>query len=101
MRIAIIGAALLFGTASASADETACLTAALSDYVKTNAALVMQSTPVMSVEATIAQRRLEEQYCLRVAQCRVSGLTRQATEWAAAAAFSSCLNDEAKEHLSK
>jgi hypothetical protein len=98
MRIAIVAAALSCAVASASADEAACISAALTDYVKMNAALAIRSAPLMSVEATIAQRRLEEQYCLRVARCRVGGV---ASAYATAAVFSSCLDDEAKEHLSK
>ena len=42
-----------------------CATAAMTDYVKANDALVQQTATVMSVEATIAQRRLQEDYCLR------------------------------------
>ena len=34
-----------------------CATAAMIDYVKANDALVQQTATVMSVEATIAQRR--------------------------------------------
>ena len=42
-----------------------CATAVMTDYVKANDALVQQTATVMSVEATIAQRRLQEEYCLR------------------------------------
>ena len=44
--------------------EDACVTAAMSDYLKANNALVQQTATVMSVETTIAQRRLQEEYCL-------------------------------------
>ena len=46
-----------------------CATAAMTDYVKANDALVQQTATVMSVEATIAQRRLQEEYCLRFVRC--------------------------------
>jgi hypothetical protein len=39
--------------------------AAMTDYTKANLALMQQGSPAMSVEATIAQRRLEEEFCLR------------------------------------
>src|ERR1700738_1662665 len=46
-----------------------CATAAMTDYGKANDALVQQTATVMSVEATIAQRRLQEEYCLRFVRC--------------------------------
>ena len=46
-----------------------CVTAAMTDYAKANDALVQQTAAVMSVEATIAQRRLQEEYCLRFVRC--------------------------------
>jgi hypothetical protein len=47
----------------------ACGVAAMTDYNKANFALMQQGTPLMSVEATIAQRRLEEEFCLRFVRC--------------------------------
>jgi hypothetical protein len=71
----------------------ACGVAAMTDYNKANLALMEQGTPLMSVEATIAQRRLEEEFCLRFIRCV---LTDQ-TSLQFIAAFHSCLSDEALE----
>jgi hypothetical protein len=96
MRIAVIVAALSLATASAFADEAACVEAAFGEYNKANIAIMTQSAPVMSIDATIAQRRLQERYCLRVAQCRVDGQDSAAL---IATIFSICLDDEARERL--
>jgi hypothetical protein len=73
--------------------EGACGVAAMTEYLKANLALMQQGSPLMSVEAIIAQRRLQEQYCLRFVRCVVSDQTslRYIT------AFDSCLRDEALE----
>ena len=55
--------------------EDACVTAAMTDYVKANDALVQQTATVMSVDATIAQRRLQEEYCLRFVRCSLDDRT--------------------------
>jgi hypothetical protein len=60
--------------------EDACVTAAMTDYVKANDALVQQTATVMSVEATIAQRRLQEEYCLRFVRCSLDDHKTDATD---------------------
>lgn len=74
-----------------------CLESALRDYTRTNLALLTQSFPIMTVEAVIAQRRLQEGYCVRVAICRVGQPSTPALAIAYAAMFSACLRDEAAE----
>ena len=74
-------------------EAQACGVAAITDYNKANLALLQQGKPLMSVEATIAQRRLEEEFCLRFIRCV---LTDQ-TSLQFIAAFHSCLSDEALE----
>jgi hypothetical protein len=82
------------GPQPAYQDEVkACGVAAMTDYNKANLALIQQGTPLMSVEATIAQRRLEEDFCLRFVRCV---LTDQ-TSLQFIAAFDSCLSDEVLE----
>ena len=71
--------------------EDACTAAAMSDYVKANNALVQQTATVMSVETTIAQRRLQEEYCLRFVRCSLDD-PHSATF---RVQFDSCLKDEA------
>ena len=70
-----------------------CATAAMTDYVKANDALVQQTATVMSVEATIAQRRLQEEYCLRFVRCSLDDQNSAIFR----VQFDSCLKDEALE----
>ena len=65
----------------------------MTDFTKANLALMQTGTPLMSVETTIAQRRLEEQYCLRLTRCFLS----DETSTVFAVEFDSCLSDEALE----
>jgi hypothetical protein len=66
------------------------------DYNRANLALMLQATHVMSAEAIIAQRFLEEQYCLRSTQCLL-GAEPTNPAMAFAVEFSKCLRDEALE----
>jgi hypothetical protein len=58
----------------------------MTDYVKANDALVQQTATVMSVEATIAQRRLQEEYCLRFVRCSLDDQTARYLEFNSTAA---------------
>jgi hypothetical protein len=49
------------------------------------------------MEMTIAQRRLQEQYCLRVAHCELATMTSQEGTVVLDVEFSKCLEEEAKE----
>ncbi len=73
--------------------EDACVTATMSDYRKANNALVQQTGTVMSVETTIAQRRLQEEYCLRFVRCGLDDPNSAIFR----VQFDSCLKDEALE----
>jgi hypothetical protein len=73
--------------------QKTCGVAAMADYARENLALMHQETLLMPVEATIAQRRLEEQYCLRFVRCVLNDESTPQF----AAAFDSCLSDEALE----
>jgi hypothetical protein len=84
-------------TTAQNAAQTACATAAFDDYNKANTALLLQANPLMTPEATVAQRRLEEQYCLRLARCVVGGPANSSLRVPFSSAFSSCLRDEALE----
>jgi hypothetical protein len=78
--------------------QDACAMAATKDYLNANLALLNQ-TPLMSIDGAIAQRRLEEQYCLRFAQCLMDGSPlNQIAVLQYQATFSSCLRDETLEH---
>jgi hypothetical protein len=88
-------AILLLSIVAARGDESqnACGTAAMTEYNRANLALLQQGTPLMSVEATIAQRRLEEDFCLRFVRCVLSDPNSLQFR----SAFDTCLRDEALE----
>jgi hypothetical protein len=67
---AIAAAVVLLSTVAArSADaKNACGEAAIADF-RARLALMQQESPVLPVEATIAVRRLEEEFCLRFVRC--------------------------------
>jgi hypothetical protein len=88
-------AILLFsiGAANGNEPQNACGVAAMTDYTKANLALMQQSSPALSVEATIAQRRLEEEFCLRFVRCVLD----DENSLRFTSAFDTCLRDEALE----
>ncbi|MGD9540805.1 hypothetical protein [Methylocystis sp.] len=87
----------LASSASATDQRNACRVAALTDYTQANQALLTKSDLPMTVETTIAQRRLQERYCLSAAQCQLASMPPQQTTVALDVAFSRCLRDEAME----
>jgi hypothetical protein len=95
-------------TTACLADEKSCLTAAFQDYLKASQALLTQGALGigLNVETIVAKRRLEEQFCLRTAGCRVgpnqpwvAKTTPDMAKLALAAEFGRCLDDEAEENL--
>lgn len=83
-------------TQGADDAKTECATAAFKDYNKSKLALLTQA-PLMSVDTLLAQRRLEEQFCQRFAQCVFGQSPDQTHELPYRAAFASCLEDESLE----
>jgi hypothetical protein len=71
--------------------------AAFQQYNTANLALMQSSVPIMTIEATLAQRRLEEDYCAKSAMCRTAGVPEGSRATPLAAAFSECLSEIAKE----
>jgi hypothetical protein len=55
--------------AAQDAAQTACAVAAFNSYNQANLALLQAAQPLRSVESIVAQRRLQEQFCLRFARC--------------------------------
>lgn len=84
-------------TEPARETAVACGTAALLDFTKANTALLESAAayPVMSVEATLAQRRLVEQYCLRSTRCLVGDPGDPSAAVPYSLEFASCLREEA------
>jgi len=112
MKFKMLGAAACAAYASIAsvnaADENAqqqsalsCAVSAATNFNKAKLALYEQTgTNNFSVEAEIAERRLEEQYCLARAQCETQQYaTEQWYRMVLASEFRECLRDEAEEHL--
>jgi hypothetical protein len=102
MRVALLAgfavAVMAVSAASAqSPDATACTAAAFADYNKANLRMVQQQPTLMPPDAVIAQRRLEEQYCLRYAQCIFGATPDQSHALSYRAEFAGCLRDESLE----
>jgi hypothetical protein len=77
--------------------QTECLTKAAQDYLKDKLALSPAPSDIeklLSVENTLAKRRLEERFCLKVADCLAEPNYPATVK---GASFSSCLRDEALE----
>jgi hypothetical protein len=75
--------------------QKACSADALRDYNKANATLT-QSGEHMTIDAIISQRRLEEQYCLRLTRCFIN----EETSPSFVGQFDSCLGNEELEKYS-
>jgi hypothetical protein len=77
-----------------------CATKAHQDYAREQAAELLAATAdvtkLLSIERTLMQRRRQELFCLRFAQC-LTDPNNQAAAMIAASYFSSCLRDEALE----
>ena len=83
-----------------TADQVACVAEATKEHLTANAEFVLKATAngtIMSVDDTIAQRRLVEGYCKRQAAC-LSSNVKDATlrEIVLRGAFAGCLENEAK-----
>jgi hypothetical protein len=87
-----------------SDEQMACAGAASLEFETANAAIAQRATPdgSMSVEDTIAQRRLVEDFCKRWAACLVSNITEPGLrEIALRSSFAGCLSSEANEHFNE
>jgi hypothetical protein len=82
----------------------ACAGAASLEFEAANAAIAERATAdgSMSVEDTIAQRRLVEDFCKRWAACLISNITEPGLrEIALRSSFAGCLSNEANEHFNE
>jgi hypothetical protein len=81
-----------------SDEQMACAEAVKNEYQTTKAQLVQKATAnrtVMSVDDTIANRRLDEDFCRRWAACLSSNIKDASTrEKTAAVTFVTCLDYE-------
>ena len=81
-----------------SDEQMACAEAAKKEYQTTKVQLVQRATAnrtVMSIDDTIAKRRLDEDFCRRWADCLSSNVKDAGTrENIAAATFVACLDYE-------
>ena len=82
-------------------EQSACVDSATKEYLTTNAQFVLRATAdglLMSVDDTIALRRLQESYCKQYANCFSSNIDDAIQrETATRAMFADCLDDEVKE----
>lgn len=91
----LIGLLLVMTRATVAQDaSSSCVGAAYSSFAKANMAILREGTPLMSVDATVEQRRLEENYCMKVASCTVGDAVDSIPY---RGAFSACLRDLAME----
>jgi hypothetical protein len=78
--------------------QNECATKAYKDYLKNKAALVAPPATdvakMLSIETTLAKRRLEERYCLQFAECLADPNKPAMVK---GTFFSACLRDEAIE----
>jgi len=84
-----------------SDEQMKCAGAAAKEYLTADAAFARRATAngVMSVDDTIAQRRLAEDFCTQWAACLVSSITDASSrETALRATFAGCLTNEAKDN---
>lgn len=96
----IIATTILVGmaTSALAADQKGeCHLSAFTAYNKANLAILATANPILKAEVQIAKRRLQEQYCSRVAQCESGDVPAQQTTMTFDVMFSKCLSDEAQE----
>jgi hypothetical protein len=79
-----------------------CATRAYQDYLKDQLALggdlsKPDVTKLLSIETTLARRRLQERFCLQFANCLADSSQQGDATSLRDTAFSSCLRDEALE----
>jgi hypothetical protein len=86
-----------FSAAAQDGTQQNCLADAFNNYNRENLAILQSAAPVLSVEAVIGQRRLEEKHCLQVAQCLVRDASNPAQLVPFEVEFSKCLRDESVE----
>ena len=87
-----------------SDEQMACAGSASQEFETANAAIAERATAngSLSIEDTIAQRRLSEDFCKRWAACLVSRITEPGLRQnALRATFAGCLSNEATEHLNE
>jgi hypothetical protein len=105
MMASVVLLALSSASATAGSDtkgqfsdaQIACAAAATKDYFNTDAVLVRRARAngLMSVDGTIARRRLVEEYCKQWAACLVSNMPENTRERGYRATFSGCLDADA------
>ena len=80
------------------ASQNECVRAAFDEYKKRNVAILEQKLnngPRATMEFTLQQRRIQEQFCLRFAKCLFPDWNNSTTALQASVAFEACLRNEA------
>ena len=81
-----------------SDEQIACAATATKEFETTKAQIISRATAngtILSVDDTIAKRRLEEVFCKRSAACLSSNVDASARENIMALTFAACLDYEA------
>ncbi|HEY6979978.1 hypothetical protein [Reyranella sp.] len=101
VRVAIVIVACICGVPAAAQQsdrskparaEFACLNAARDDYQSSKLALLKMPAP-RTIQAIVSERRVEEEYCLRVARCVTRGDTSATGDIQASVEFAACLEE--------
>jgi hypothetical protein len=85
-------------------EQMACAGAASDEFDAANAAIAERATAdgILSIEDAIAQRRLAEDFCKRLATCLINNVTEPGLrDIALRSSFAGCLSSEAKEHFNE
>lgn len=80
-------------TSRADYNQDACLRLALDSHIEARQTLLDTAGPIMSPDAQIMRRRLDEKYCLQVTSCGLQGQSDDTRAMMASALFSSCLKE--------
>jgi hypothetical protein len=95
-RMVICALVALSGASIGYADDeqAACLRSAFDVHLEAKTKLFDAAGPLMSPDAQIARRRLDEKYCLQVTACGVERVSGGERSMVGSALFSQCLAAE-------
>lgn len=97
MRLALCVILFMATNSSFAADKKeACLSAAMDAHFRAKTQLHETAGVVMSPEAQIMERRLDEAYCLQQVRCLLEDTAGEERAMMASAIFSSCLGEDIK-----
>ncbi|MCJ2876519.1 hypothetical protein JUM41_19915 [Rhizobium pusense] len=92
-RMVICALMVLSGASIVHADDeqAACLRSAFDAHLEAKMKLFDAAGPLMSPDAQMTRRRLDEKYCIAVTECGLTDQTGDTRAMMASTLFSSCL----------